>query len=713
MMPIKKTAAFLGLSFLLSLSTTEVFAAFSPEDVQWLQDHNNTITVAPEENYPPFIFNDESGEPGGMSVDLLRSLADEANIKIVFLPSGNLASILEKAKQGGEFVITSLTKTEERDQFLNFTDAYVDVPVVILVRTNSQYENIAELSQKKVAVGEGYGVQSFLVANEDFVLVPYSDDEVSLAKLIFGEVDAAVMDLATASYLVTKDGLSGVKILGTVDFTYHLSFAVPENATELLGVLNQLMKDADPAVLTTVINKWMELNDPNINKYLALVVLLASLTVLLVVLWIYTIRRYVKGHTAQLLLEKQKLEKDMRGETEETKEHLKELEATKSAMLNLLEDVNETKLHLEFEKKKRDIVSKNANIGIWEWDPVTMTGLWDYWMYEVFGEKEDTSLAPMAIREKRMDPDSFEKLKELKEKIVKGELEMAWLEYEIHLDQGLRYMRSGAFALKDENGKVTKVIGVDVDMTREKELEKMKDEFLAVASHELRTPMTAIKGLSSMILSGDYGKITAKLQRQVQDIFNVTGQLIKLVNNMLDATSLESGRMIFRFSRFNPTDAIASLTNLLEIIAQQKKIKLIVGKVPQVAIFCDQDKFKEILNNLIGNSLKFTQKGKITLEGVEDSNKVTFYVTDTGDGISEEDQKKLFQKFRRINSEGRGKPAGSGLGLYIAKQMAQHMGGDLWIEKSVTGQGSTFAFAVLKADSPLASKMLKENQESL
>lgn len=713
MMPIKKTAAFLGLSFLLSLSTTEVFAAFSPEDVQWLQDHNNTITVAPEENYPPFIFNDESGEPGGMSVDLLRSLADEANIKIVFLPSGNLASILEKAKQGGEFVITSLTKTEERDQFLNFTDAYVDVPVVILVRTNSQYENIAELSQKKVAVGEGYGVQSFLVANEDFVLVPYSDDEVSLAKLIFGEVDAAVMDLATASYLVTKDGLSGVKILETVDFTYHLSFAVPENATELLGVLNQLMKDADPAVLTTVINKWMKLNDPNINKYLALVVLLASLTVLLVVLWIYTIRRYVKGHTAQLLLEKQKLEKDMRGETEETKEHLKELEATKSAMLNLLEDVNETKLHLEFEKKKRDIVSKNANIGIWEWDPVTMTGLWDYWMYEVFGEKEDTSLAPMAIREKRMDPDSFEKLKELKEKIVKGELEMAWLEYEIHLDQGLRYMRSGAFALKDENGKVTKVIGVDVDMTREKELEKMKDEFLAVASHELRTPMTAIKGLSSMILSGDYGKITAKLQRQVQDIFNVTGQLIKLVNNMLDATSLESGRMIFRFSRFNPTDAIASLTNLLEIIAQQKKIKLIVGKVPQVAIFCDQDKFKEILNNLIGNSLKFTQKGKITLEGVEDSNKVTFYVTDTGDGISEEDQKKLFQKFRRINSEGRGKPAGSGLGLYIAKQMAQHMGGDLWIEKSVTGQGSTFAFAVLKADSPLASKMLKENQESL
>ncbi len=713
MMPIKKTAAFLGLSFLLSLSTTEVFAAFSPEDVQWLQDHNNTITVAPEENYPPFIFNDESGEPGGMSVDLIRSLADEANIKIVFLPSGNLASILEKAKQGGEFVITSLTKTEERDQFLNFTDAYVDVPVVILVRTNSQYENIAELSQKKVAVGEGYGVQSFLVANEDFVLVPYSDDEVSLAKLIFGEVDAAVMDLATASYLVTKDGLSGVKILGTVDFTYHLSFAVPENATELLGVLNQLMKDADPAVLTTVINKWMKLNDPNINKYLALVVLLASLTVLLVVLWIYTIRRYVKGHKAQLLLEKQKLEKDLRGETEETKEHLKELEATKSAMLNLLEDVNETKLHLEFEKKKRDIVSKNANIGIWEWDPVTMTGLWDYWMYEVFGEKEDTSLAPMAIREKRMDPDSFEKLKELKEKIVKGELEMAWLEYEIHLDQGLRYMRSGAFALKDENGKVTKVIGVDVDMTREKELEKMKDEFLAVASHELRTPMTAIKGLSSMILSGDYGKITAKLQRQVQDIFNVTGQLIKLVNNMLDATSLESGRMIFSFSRFNPTDAIASLTNLLEIIAQQKKIKLIVGKVPQVAIFCDQDKFKEILNNLIGNSLKFTQKGKITLEGVEDSNKVTFYVTDTGDGISEEDQKKLFQKFRRINSEGRGKPAGSGLGLYIAKQMAQHMGGDLWIEKSVTGQGSTFAFAVLKADSPLASKMLKENQESL
>lgn len=698
-MNFKKSRLISAVFLTLVLTTSGASATFSSIDSQWLEKNNYIISVAPETNYPPFIFDDEGGKQAGLSVDFLKEIANISDVTLQFLPSNNLAKILEQAKVGGDFIITSLTKTDERSTFLNFTDSYVDVPAVVFVQANSDIDNIGGLSKKRVGVGEGYGVQKYLEANYDFELITSSDDEGSIAKLIFGQIDAAVMDIATASYLVNENKITGLKMIGTTNFTYHLSFAVPKDSTELLSVLNQMIADSDPQKLDAIKQKWMRIEDVSKSGYIQLIIILVSLATILLISLIYAISKYLSVKTKKLESEKEQL-------SEVATKHLKELEDTKVAMLNLLEDINDYKIYLEIEKKKRDIAAKKTNIGIWEWDAKTKTASWDEWLYEIFGEHINSKLDPLDIRKKRMGKEDYENFIALRESMLNGKMETAEFKYIIHLDKSVRHMKSSIFVQKNELGEVIKIVGVDIDMTKEKELEKMKDEFLAIASHELRTPMTAIKGLSSMMLHGDYGEISQELRPPLKDMFSATEQLIRLVNNMLNISTFESGRMIFNFTSFNPTDIIISSVNLLQTIAKEKNLNLSAREVSQIPIFSDQDRFKEIMNNLIGNALKFTEKGSVTIYSSEDDDHVNFYIEDTGFGITQENQKKLFQKFQQIRDENIGKPAGSGLGLYISKEMAEHMGGNLWIEKS-SSKGTTFAFSVLKPESPLVAKILQ------
>ena len=118
--------------------------------------------------------------------------------------------------------------------------------------------------------------------------------------------------------------------------------------------------------------------------------------------------------------------------------------------------------------------------------------------------------------------------------------------------------------------------------------------------------------------------------------------------------------------------------------------------MPSYIVRSDINKAKEILTNIIGNAFKFTDKGGIDLSVKEDENLVTIFISDTGIGIAKENQDKLFGKFEQINSQERGRPEGTGLGLYISRELARKIGGDVWIENSVPGQGSVFAFSLSK-----------------
>jgi PAS domain S-box-containing protein len=254
-------------------------------------------------------------------------------------------------------------------------------------------------------------------------------------------------------------------------------------------------------------------------------------------------------------------------------------------------------------------------------------------------------------------------------------------------------------------GALIGAIEVFGDITHEKQLEHMKDEFLSVASHELRTPMGAVRANLSMILEGDYGPVNKGLVEPLTDMKSSTIRLVELVNDLLSVARIEAGRMHFKLAELDLNTVTKSVVSTLAALGKEKGVK--VSFIPDKdapGVQGDSDKVKEVLTNLIGNSLKFTDKGTITVATQAHDDVVEVTVTDTGIGISAEDQTKLFGKFNQITSAQAGKPSGTGLGLYISRQMVRKMGGDMWIKQSVPGHGSTFAFTLPKARVSKAKK---------
>lgn len=225
------------------------------------------------------------------------------------------------------------------------------------------------------------------------------------------------------------------------------------------------------------------------------------------------------------------------------------------------------------------------------------------------------------------------------------------------------------------------------------QLDKAKDEFVSLASHELRTPMTAIKSYVWMVLND---KAKDKTKDYLQLVFNSTERLIHLVNDMLDISRIESGRVQLKLAPFNMPELLTQIIDEFKARAADKKIKLdldLKEKLPLVT--ADRDKIMQVLENLVGNSLKFTEaNGMITLTARAGEKYLETSVTDTGRGVSEDEIGKLFTKFERGGSPltTLSEP-GTGLGLYLCKQYIELHKGTISV-KSKLGQGSTFAFAL-------------------
>lgn len=234
------------------------------------------------------------------------------------------------------------------------------------------------------------------------------------------------------------------------------------------------------------------------------------------------------------------------------------------------------------------------------------------------------------------------------------------------------------------------------DVTRERELDKMKTDFVSVVSHELRTPLTSIKGYTDLLLSGAAGDIN-ELQREFLGITQTsTTRLTSLINDMLDISRIESGRIEIKHEPIDYRQIVDDTLRLMKAPADERNITMeasLPESMPPVR--GDTDKVAQVLTNLVSNALKYTPPGgwiKVILEVSGDAS-VTTCVADSGIGISPADQKKLFQRFFRADNTSTREAGGTGLGLVIAKSIVEILGGAIWVE-SETGQGSRFYFTL-------------------
>jgi len=224
------------------------------------------------------------------------------------------------------------------------------------------------------------------------------------------------------------------------------------------------------------------------------------------------------------------------------------------------------------------------------------------------------------------------------------------------------------------------------------QVDKMKDEFLSMASHELNTPLAAIEGYLSMILDENIGKIDDKSRTFLDRAYASSKRLAGLILDLLNVSRIEQGRLQMKFDEVNMAELAQDVIHELQVRADGKKVYLKLEADPKKipSTFCDQQRIREVITNLAGNAIKFTEKGGVTIVVTANTQKITVEVKDTGRGISREDQARLFQKFSQVNRE-KDQQQGTGLGLYISKNYVELHKGKIWIESEV-GKGTTFTF---------------------
>ncbi len=225
-------------------------------------------------------------------------------------------------------------------------------------------------------------------------------------------------------------------------------------------------------------------------------------------------------------------------------------------------------------------------------------------------------------------------------------------------------------------------------------LDQAKSEFVSIASHQLRTPMTGIMGYLSMLVEGDFGRIDPKHLDILKSLLDESQRMIRLINLFLNVSKIEAGKFTITRRDTRLEEVIEREIREVKKSADDKGLVLSFTK-PKTALpvlSVDTDKIQDVLLNLIDNAIKYTAKGSITLSAEKDDGGITVHVADTGIGIKKEDIRELFNKFVRAKGIAQIHPDGSGLGLFIAKSIVEGHGGHIWVESEGEGKGSTFSF---------------------
>ncbi len=390
-----------------------------------------------------------------------------------------------------------------------------------------------------------------------------------------------------------------------------------------------------------------------------------------------------------------------------------EIERTKEAMINLLEDARdlerqlviekqnvENKINLRTKELQEEKSKLTASIEALSKAFVMIDTKGDVLLVnrnlnKIFNTDKDIwSLEDIS----KSFGNSFN-FKDAYEKIVSNP-EVAKYENIEYESMVLQVRLSPVYSGDDEDKHLIGVLAIIGDVTDEKVHERSKDEFFSIASHELRTPLTAIRGNTSMIL--DYYKDKLKdpeLLSMIEDTHEASIRLIGIVNDFLDLSRLEQNRMEYKFTNFDIKEIAMDVVAQLQSMADDKGIKIKLTDLANIKAFADVDKVKQILFNLVGNAIKFTDKGGVVITVEKGTEFTSIKVSDTGSGIPMQSRPLLFRKFQQAGKSTltRDGAKGTGLGLFISKLMVEGMKGKIFLEKSEVGKGSTFTFTLPNA----------------
>jgi len=264
-----------------------------------------------------------------------------------------------------------------------------------------------------------------------------------------------------------------------------------------------------------------------------------------------------------------------------------------------------------------------------------------------------------------------------------------------------KILTSFSAPIVDERGRFLGVVKLLHDVTTERLLEQVRNEFISFITHELRTPLTSVCGFLSLVLGGHAGELTDAQQRYLEAAVRQAQRLERLVNNLLDVSAIEAGRLELQLSHFDVVTAIAETVEMLRPQAIAKSIELRVQPADEpLFIVADRERIVQVLTNLVGNAVKYTPAGgRATIAPSATPEGIRVEVADTGRGIPANDLPSIFDKFTRVRSDTLASARGTGLGLAVSKGIVDAHGGRIWAE-SLPGQGSRFFFTIPHQGAP-------------
>lgn len=665
----------------------------TPEEAAFLREH--PVWRVTGANTPPYQWLDEKRKFRGIAADFAELIKSRVNVEFEIVPIESWTASLQSLQDTHCDLAMLTVRTPDRDAYLVVTAPLLDLPSAIITRANDrQIRGIGDLAGRRVTVTRNYALHEWLARDHPKIVLLPRDDEVSAVSAVaLGDAEAYVGDLAGATHAIGRLGISNLKEAGGLPYAFHYGIAVRKDWPEAVSILNKAIASFTPEEQSAIRQRWMGAPRSAITLRRVLFI-----TVPLVVASVLATLLIVNRRLRRVVARQQETEAALRA----SEERLEETVRTRTSQLQLAE------------QRLREVTNRLPG-AIYQF-LMKVDGSYAFsFCSEGFEEMTGVPVAE-ALRDVRtvwanIHPDD---LKELDRRARHSAATMTKYEQDLRFSEpgGRRWwIRAESEPERDSDGSM-RWNGNMMDITERKRLEgelaiaksaaeaanRAKSAFLANMSHEIRTPMNAILGFSRLLLRE--GGFAGVHRQNIETIHRSGEHLLGIISDILEMSKIEAGRLELRATAFDLHALLGDLERMFELKAEERSLRFSVehaGDLPRF-VHGDEAKLRQVLINLVGNAVKFTEHGGVAVrmsvvehlaEGVE----VRAEVSDTGVGIAAEELPQLFQQFEQTSS-GKRTGVGTGLGLAISRKFVHMMGGNIEVASEL-GRGTTFRFTVL------------------
>ncbi|WP_095148862.1 transporter substrate-binding domain-containing protein [Pseudomonas sp. Irchel s3a18] len=645
---------------------------FTASEQRWLNAHPR-VRVAVDGSFVPFSFFTREGEFRGVAADVLARLTLRTGLKFDVQQGSSVPELIDRIESKQADLLVSLTPSIEREHTLRFTRPYLNTPYVLVSRIIADAPpTLDEMTGRRLVLTRGSAIKDMVAERYPGIRLLVADNaQIAMNMVASGEADAAVSSLISARYMISRQFRDQLQITSTVGTSSaHMAFATARDSPELFSILDKAMFSIPPEEMDELTNRWRSeavIEDSYWLRYRSTIIqgfAIAGLLLLVALGWI--------GYLRVLIRKREQAERALNDQLE---------------FMRVLIDGTPHPIYVR-DRQGRMMACNHGYL-------------------EVFGVERDAVIGQTVIcgqlksvvEAKAFHEEYLQVMEEGLPRVRDRQLTLS--------EHDVRTIYHWMLPYRGSDGRVSGMIGGWIDVSERQQLleqlREAKDEadeanrakttFLATMSHEIRTPMNAVIGMLELAMK--------KADQGVMDRFAIevasgaARGLLELIGDILDISRIESGHLSLAPERANLRSLVESAARIFDGLARQKQLHLHleVDAIANQDVLIDPLRFKQVVSNLLSNAIKFTAEGQVRLsvrgQSVGDAQRlqVVVRVEDSGSGICEADQQRLFNPFSQASNNIQSARSGCGLGLMISRTLCDMMGGTLELS-SVLGQGT-------------------------